>query len=235
MFPRVAGMEMYEPGLAAQTSLEATWTRFEQVSARLTRFLGTSEAEFAHLIGALDDCWSMAESVQKANAHLSGLSSVESDPESLAIRSSMLDGCTIFRKFLDQIQAIGHELEAVSLETKGVLRTSNLLLEDLVPLTHIAFHLRLESCRLSPEYASSVMKGYEEMVEVLSARKENPRRTPPPTSSRGSPMPKGQSIEPSPRMQMRQPLPKRGFTTIWNFSYRRMSRNHAVKPVRCTP
>jgi hypothetical protein len=165
-------MEMYEPGLAAQTSLEATWSRFEQVSARLTRFLGTSEAEFAHLIGALDDCWSMAESVQKANAHLSELSSVESDRESLAIRSSMLDGCTVFHKFLDQIQAIGHELEAVSQETKGVLRTSNLLLEDLVPLTHIAFHLRLESCRLSPEYASSVMKGYEEMVEVLSAMKE---------------------------------------------------------------
>jgi hypothetical protein len=110
-------MEMYEPGLAAQTSLEATWSRFEQVSARLTRFLGTSEGEFAHLIGALDDCWSMAESVQKANAHLSELSSVESDRESLAIRSSMLDGCTVFHKFLDQIQAIGHELEAVSQET----------------------------------------------------------------------------------------------------------------------
>jgi hypothetical protein len=99
-------MEMYEPGLAAQASLEAAWTRFEQVSARLTRFLGTSEAEFANLIGALDECWSMAENVQTANAHLSGLSSVESDRESLAIRNSMLDGCTVFRKFLDHIQAI---------------------------------------------------------------------------------------------------------------------------------
>jgi hypothetical protein len=87
-------MEMYEPGLAAKASLAATWTRFEQLSARLTRYLATSEGEFAHLIGALDECWSMAESVQKANAHLAGLSTAESDSESLAIRSSMLEGCS---------------------------------------------------------------------------------------------------------------------------------------------
>jgi hypothetical protein len=165
-------MAMYEPGLAAQASLAATWTRFEQLSARITRYLGTSEEEFAHLIGALDECWSMAESVQKANAHLAGLSTAESDSESVAIRNSMLEGCKIFRKFLEQIQVVGKELELISQETKGVLRTSSLLLEDLIPLTHIAFHLRLESCRLAPEYAASVMKGYEEMVEVLGAMKE---------------------------------------------------------------
>jgi hypothetical protein len=165
-------MEMFEPGVAAQASLAATWTRFEQLSARLTRYLGTSEGEFAHLIGALDECWSMAESVQKANAHLAGLSTAESDSESLAIRNSMLDGCRVFREFLEQIKVVGHELDLISQETKGVLRTSNLLLEDLVPLTHIAFHLRLESCRLAPEYAASVMKGHEEMVEVLGAMKQ---------------------------------------------------------------
>src|ERR1700761_5862523 len=98
MFPRVAGMAMYEPGLAAQASLAATWTRFEQLSARLARYLKTSEEEFAHLIGALDDCWSMAETVQKANAHLAGLSTVESDNESFAIRNSMLGGCKVFRE-----------------------------------------------------------------------------------------------------------------------------------------
>jgi hypothetical protein len=171
MFPRVAGMEMYEPGLAAQASLEAAWIRLEQLSARLSRYLETSEEEFARLIAALDDCWSMAESVQKANAQLAGLSTAESERESLAIRNSMLEGCRVFREFLEQIQVVGGELDLVSEETKEVLRTSNLLLEDLIPLTHIAFHLRVESCRLAPEYAASVMKGYEEMVEVLGAMK----------------------------------------------------------------
>jgi hypothetical protein len=165
-------MEMYEPGLARQASLAATWTRLEQLCARLTRYLGTSEGEFTHLIGALEECWSMAESVQKANAYLAGLSTIESDSESLAIRSSMLEGCKVFRGFLEQIQMVGNDLDLISQETKGVLRTSNLLLEDLIPLTHIAFHLRLESCRLAPEYAASVMKAYEEMVEVLRAMKE---------------------------------------------------------------
>jgi len=162
-------MEMYEPGLAARASLEAAWFRFEQLSARLTRYLETSEEEFARLIAALDDCWSMAESVQKANAQLAGLSTAESEMESLAIRNSMLEGCRVFREFLEQVQVVGGELDLVSQETKEVLRTSNLLLEDLIPLTHIAFHLRVESCRLAPEYAASVMKGYEEMVEVLGA------------------------------------------------------------------
>jgi hypothetical protein len=164
-------MAMYEPGLVAQASLAATWTRFEQLSARITRYLGTSEEEFAHLIGALDECWSMAERVQKANAHLAGLSTVESDSEGLAIRNSMLEGCGVFQKFLEQIHVMGKELELISQETKSVLRTSSLLLEDLIPLTHIAFHLRLESCRLAPEYAASVMKAYDEMVEVLGAMK----------------------------------------------------------------
>jgi hypothetical protein len=164
-------MEMYEPGLAAQASLEAAWIRLEQLSARLSRYLETSEEEFARLIAALDDCWSMAESVQKANAQLAGLSTAESERESLAIRNSMLEGCRVFREFLEQIQVVGGELDLVSEETKEVLRTSNLLLEDLIPLTHIAFHLRVESCRLAPEYAASVMKGYEEMVEVLGAMK----------------------------------------------------------------
>ena len=164
-------MEMYEPGLAARASLEAAWFRFEQLSARLTRYLETSEEEFARLIAALDDCWSMAESVQKANAQLAGLSTAESEMESLAIRNSMLEGCRVFREFLEQVQVVGGELDLVSQETKEVLRTSNLLLEDLIPLTHIAFHLRVESCRLAPEYAASVMKGYEEMVEVLGAMK----------------------------------------------------------------
>src|SRR3984957_12392636 len=176
MFPRVAGMEMYEPGLAAQTSLEATWTRFEQVSARLTRFLGTSEAEFAHLIGALDDCWSMAESVQKANAHLSGLSSVESDRESLAIRSSMLDGCTIFRKFLDQIQAIGHELEAVSLETKGGS-------PYLQPLAR-------RSCPLDPHCLSSPLRKLPSVSGIRQFRDEGLRR-----DGRGAEREEGESQE----------------------------------------
>jgi hypothetical protein len=159
-------MEMREPSLAE------TWAKFEQLRVRFTRYLRSSESEFVHLIGALDACWSMAETVQKATARLAELSGAESDCETVAIRDSMLVGCRMFREFLEQILVVGGQLALAAEETKGVLRTSNLSREDLVPLTHIAFHLRLESCRLSPEYAASVMKGYEEMAEVLGGMKQ---------------------------------------------------------------
>jgi len=159
-------MEMREPSLAE------TWAQFEQLRVRFTRYLRSSESEFVHLIGALDACWSMAETVQKATARLAELSGAESDCETVAIRDSMLVGCRMFREFLEQILVVGGQLALAAEETKGVLRTSNLSREDLVPLTHIAFHLRLESCRLSPEYAASVMKGYEEMAEVLGGMKQ---------------------------------------------------------------
>ena len=155
-----------------ETSLAETWVKFEQLRVRLTRYLRSSESEFVHLIQALDACWSMADTVQKATAHLAELSGADSSSETVAIRDSMLEGCRMFREFLDQIQVVGGQLALAEEETKGVLRTSNLSREDLVPLTHIAFHLRLESCRLSPEYSSSVMKGYEEMVEVLGGMKQ---------------------------------------------------------------
>jgi hypothetical protein len=155
-----------------ETSLAETWAEFEQLRVRLTRYLRSSETEFVHLIQALDACWSMAESVQKATAHLAELSGAESDSETVATRDSMLEGCRRFKEFLEQIQVVGGELALAEEETKGVLRTSNLSREDLVPLAHIAFHLRLESCRLAPEYSTSVMKGYEEMIEVLGGMKQ---------------------------------------------------------------
>jgi hypothetical protein len=127
------------PGMAGQEALPATWAKFEQSSARLTRYLQTSEAEFARLIRSLDACWSMAENVQKATARLAELTGAASGSETLAIRDSMLEGCGVFRKFLDQIQVVSHQLDLATRETRGVLVTSNRLREDLGPLQHIAF------------------------------------------------------------------------------------------------
>ena len=160
------------PGMAGQEALPATWAKFEQSSARLTRYLQTSEAEFARLIHSLDACWSMAENVQKATARLAELTGAASGSETLAIRDSMLEGCGVFRKFLDQIQVVSHQLDLATQETRGVLVTSNRLREDLGPLKHIAFHFRLESCHLSAEDTASVLQVYEEVREVLNGMKQ---------------------------------------------------------------
>jgi hypothetical protein len=45
--------------------------------------------------------------------------------------------------------------------------TARHLQENIAPLTHIAFHFRLEASRLSPKDSASVVKAYEEMKQVV--------------------------------------------------------------------
>jgi hypothetical protein len=157
--------------MEGQESLAVAWAKFEALSVRLTRYLTTSEREFGRLIQALDACWTMAENVQKATARLAELTGAASGTQTVAIRESMLDGCGVFRNFLQQIEAVSRQLASAAQATESVLDTSNLLLKDLVPLKHIAFHFRLEGSRLSPEDNASVLKVYEEMRGVLGCMK----------------------------------------------------------------
>jgi hypothetical protein len=158
--------------MAGQESLSVAWAKFEALSVRLTRYLTTSEREFSRLIQALDACWTMAENVQKATARLAELTGAATGAQTVAIRESMLDGCGVFRNFLQQIQAVSRQLASAAQATDAVLDTSNHLLKDLVPLKHIAFHFRLEGSRLSPEDNASVLKVYDEMRGVLGCMKQ---------------------------------------------------------------
>jgi hypothetical protein len=154
-------------GAARAQLLSGGWAKFEESSVLLNSYLRSSENEFVSLIRALDACWNVAENVQKATARLAELTGVESDSETVAIRESMLEGCKVFRKFLDHIQVVSRQLDLAAQETRAVLVTSNHLREDLAPLNHIAFHFRLESCRLSPEDTASILGIYDDMREVL--------------------------------------------------------------------
>jgi hypothetical protein len=160
------------PSMEGQESLSRAWAKFEQLRARLTRYLTTSEREFSRLIQALDACWSMAENVQKASARLAELTGAASGGQTMAIRQSMLDGCGVFRTFLHEIQSVSRQLASAAQETEGLIVTSNQLQADLVPLKHIAFHFRLEGSRLSPQDNASVLKVYEEMRGVLRCMKQ---------------------------------------------------------------
>ncbi len=147
-------------------SLSSAWAKYERLNTSLVRYLNTSEAEFASLIQALDACWSMAENVQKATAELKEHTAASGDSQN-AIRESMLEGCAVFKKFLLEIQEVRRQLADTAHQTGALLGTARHLQENIAPLTHIAFHFRLEASRLSPKDSSSVVKAYEEMKQVV--------------------------------------------------------------------
>lgn len=160
------------PGMEGQESLSVAWVKFEGLSTRLFRYLKTSEEEFGSLIQALDACWNMAENVQKATTRLAELTEAANGSQTAVIRKSLLEGCGVFKNFLIQIQEVRRQLACTAHETGGLLGTSNHLQENIAPLTHIAFHFRLEASRLSPEDSASVLKAYEEMRQVVSFMKQ---------------------------------------------------------------
>jgi hypothetical protein len=159
-------------GMEGQESLAVGWVKFEGLSTRLFRYLKTSEEEFGSLIQALDACWNMAENVQKATTRLAELTKVASGSQAAVIRKSLLGGCGVFKNFLIQIHEVRRQLACTVHETGGLLATSNHLRENIAPLTHIAFHFRLEASRLSPQDSASVLKAYEEMRQVVSFMKQ---------------------------------------------------------------
>ena len=154
-----------------QESLSASWAGYEALSRRLVRYLKTSEEEFASLIAALDACWNMAESVQKAGVRLAESTKEAQDARKI-VRESMLEGCRIFRIFLNQIQNASRGLASAEQETKDLLGMANQLQTNLAPLQHIAFHFRLEASHLSAHDSSSVLTDYEEMRNALTCLKQ---------------------------------------------------------------
>jgi hypothetical protein len=152
-------------------TLASAWAKYEPLNTSLLRYLKTSEAEFADLIQALDACWSMAEKMQKATAQLSEHTAAASESQDL-IRESMLEACAVFKEFLLQIQKVRRQLTGTARETGGLLDTARHLQENIAPLTHIAFHFRLEASRLSPTDSASVVKAYEEMRHVVRFMKQ---------------------------------------------------------------
>jgi hypothetical protein len=159
--------------MEAQASLAETWETFEEFSVRLVRYLKTSEEEFCRLIGALDDCWNLIENVRGATAHLAELTGAAGGGQTERIRQSMLDGCGVSRSFLAHIQGTSRQLDASIVKTRQLLGTSRRLQEDFAPLKYIAFHFRLEGSQLSPGDNASVLKMYQEMLEVLSRMKHS--------------------------------------------------------------
>ncbi len=155
-----------------QTALALAWMEFDPLSARLDRYLKTSDEEFVSLIEALDACWSMAETVQQATTRLAELAGAASGSHTDPIRQSMFEGCSIFRQFLGQLEEINRQLASAARETVGLLATSNHLQKNLAPLKHIAFYFRVEGSRLSAEDSASVLRLCEEMREVLNSMKE---------------------------------------------------------------
>jgi hypothetical protein len=154
-----------------QESLSAAWAGYEALSGRLVRYLKTSEEEFASLIAALDACWNMAESVQKAGSRLAE-STREAQDGRKVVRESMLEGCRIFKTILNQIEDASRGLASAEKETRELLGMANQLQTNLAPLQHIAFHFRLEASHLSAKDSSSVLTDYEEMRNALTCLKE---------------------------------------------------------------
>lgn len=154
------------PGGNEPASLSSAWANYERLNTSLVRYLNSSEAEFASLIQALDACWSMAENVQKATAQLSEHTAAASGSQNV-IRESMLEGCAVFKKFLLEIQEVRLQLASTAHQTGGLLGTARHLQENIAPLTHIAFHFRLEASRLSSQDSASVVKAYEEIKQVV--------------------------------------------------------------------
>ncbi len=155
-----------------QELLSSAWAKFERLSAHLVRYLNTSEGEFASLIQALDDCWKMAENVHQAAARLAEFTDTASTSQTAAVRESLLEACGVFKNFLIQIQGVRRQLACTARETGGLLGTARHLGENIAPLTHIAFHFRLEASRLSSQESHSVVKAYEEMKQVVGFMKQ---------------------------------------------------------------
>ena len=154
-----------------QESLSTAWAGYEALSPRLARYLKTSEQEFASLIVALDACWNMAESVQKAGSRLAESTKEAQDGRNV-LRESMLEGCRIFRTFLSQIEDASRGLASAEKETQELLGMANKLQTNLAPLQHIAFHFRLEASHLSASDSASVLTDYEEMRNALTCLKQ---------------------------------------------------------------
>jgi hypothetical protein len=154
-----------------QESLAKAWLNFERLNSLLLRYLKTSEEEFSSLIEALDSCWTMAENVQKETARLSEFTNAASGSQTAVIRESLLEACGVFKAFLIKIEGGRRQLAATSHETGGLLATARHLQENIAPLTHIAFHFRLEASRLSPTDGVSVGKAYDDMKQVVSLMK----------------------------------------------------------------
>jgi hypothetical protein len=153
-------------------SLSSAWAEFERLSMHLVRYLATSEAEFASLIQALDDCWKMAENVHQATARLAEFTDAASTSQTAAVRESLLEACRVFKNFLIQVQGVRRKLACTAQETGGLLDTARYLRDNIAPLTHIAFHFRLEASRLPSEDSDSVVKAYEEMKQVVGFMKQ---------------------------------------------------------------
>ena len=85
------------------------------------------------------------------------------------------ESCVVFGMPYQAIARGGAEIVLPSWEIAGRIWTSNPvesstarhLQENIAPLTHIAFHFRLEASRLSPKDSASVVKAYEEMKQVV--------------------------------------------------------------------
>ena len=94
---------------------------------------------------------SMAENVHQAAAELAEFTDTASTSQTAAVRESLLEACGVFKNFLIQIQGVRRQLACTARETGGLLGTARHLRENIAPLTHIAFHFRLEASRLSPK------------------------------------------------------------------------------------
>jgi hypothetical protein len=154
-----------------QESLSIAWARFDGLSGSLVRYLKASEEEFASLIAAMDACWSMAESIQKAGARLEDHAEAARAGRNV-LRESMLEGCRIFRAFIVQAEDAGRQLTSAAQETRELLGMANQLQAILLPLEHIAFHFRIEASRLSAQDSASVLTDYEDMRNALGYLKK---------------------------------------------------------------
>ena len=150
-------------------TLELAWAGVDALRHRVAGYLQNSEQEFGELIQALEASWRVLEGVQDATRQIASLTAEATGIEVSAMRSSVLEGCAVFRRFLNQIDGVIEELGCTVLDTKRLLNTSNHLIEDLVPLRYIAFNFRLEAARLTAGQKASILQVSEEMNAVLGS------------------------------------------------------------------
>jgi hypothetical protein len=154
-----------------EESLAIAWAGCDALSARLVQYLEASEKEFAGLIQALDACWNMAESIQKAGSRLEDHAEAAQAGRNV-LRESMLEGCGIFKAFMVQTEDAGRQLASAAQEANELLGMANQLQALLFPLQHIAFHFRIEASRLSAQDSASVLTDYEDMRTALAYLKQ---------------------------------------------------------------
>jgi hypothetical protein len=162
-----------DPIMEDRSMLEAEWERYESVSSRLVRYLKTSEEEFGRLIQALDECWTLTESVQGATARLLELTGVTSGSGFESIRLLMVTGWDVSRVFLKQIRGGSEQLSSVMQNTRELLAVSDRMEEHLKPLKYIAMYLRLEGSRLTDDDSVGVQEFHKQMLDVLGAMKRS--------------------------------------------------------------